>query len=187
MRFLRFWRRHEEPPSRRAPSEGQETPPPVPPVDFSQPRECIFKRFEGDPGPCPRCGGPLHPHHAAYWVETRQGDRLTDSFVIGGKMGWFCARCPTVVIDPNEIVRMLRYQMPSWEVGNEFRVEGIVVWHEAPEGTAEDEEEALPEVVPFSRITVEGDLGSLRPSKEKKRPKQAGKARKKARRRRRRG
>jgi len=29
--------------------------------------------------------------------------KVTDSFFVGNDMGWFCARCPTLVINPEEV------------------------------------------------------------------------------------
>lgn len=61
-------------------------------IDVTIPRECIYRRFEGQPGPCPRCGGTLQSQYAHYMVTTWRGKRAADSFFIGNDMGWFCAR-----------------------------------------------------------------------------------------------
>ena len=55
-------------------------------IDITNPRECVYQQFEEQPGPCPRCGGPLQSHKATYLVDTRSGRKRTDSFFIGNDM-----------------------------------------------------------------------------------------------------
>jgi hypothetical protein len=102
-------------------------------IDFAIPRECVYRQFEGQPGLCPRCGGPLQSHTATYLVNTRSGRKSADSFFIGNDMGWFCARCPTVVINPDEVSEYLMHSLPHWNVGAEFVVLGIVDLDAIPE------------------------------------------------------
>jgi len=102
-------------------------------IDITNPRECVYQQFEGQPGPCPRCGGPLQSHAATYLVDTRSGRKSTDSFFIGNDMGWFCAHCPTVVINPEEVSEYLMHSLPHWNVGAEFSVLGIVDLDAIPE------------------------------------------------------
>ncbi|MBI3979932.1 MAG: hypothetical protein HY331_17295 [Chloroflexi bacterium] len=97
-----------------------------PEVDINQPRECVYRSFEEEPGPCPRCGGPLRQSRQTYMVATRHGRRVADSFMVGSDFGWFCTRCPTVVIDPDDVQAMLQATLPNWDVGEEFAVLGIV-------------------------------------------------------------
>lgn len=56
-------------------------------IDVTIPRECVYRQFEEDPGPCPRCGGPLQSHFATYLIATRRGQEITDSFIIGADIG----------------------------------------------------------------------------------------------------
>jgi hypothetical protein len=102
-------------------------------IDVTIPRECVYREFEGDPGPCPRCGGPLQAHPATYLVATRRGRKSTSSFFVGSDMGWFCARCPTVVINPEEVSEYLLHGKPEWNVGTELAVLGIVDLDAIPE------------------------------------------------------
>ncbi|MDY7078338.1 MAG: hypothetical protein SXV54_15585 [Chloroflexota bacterium] len=102
-------------------------------IDITIPRECVYQQFEEQPGPCPRCSGPLRSHTATYLVDTRSGGKSTDSFFIGNDMGWFCARCPTVVINPEEVSEFLMHSLPHWNVGTEFAVLGIVDLDAIPE------------------------------------------------------
>lgn len=94
-------------------------------IDITIPRECVYRQFEGQPGPCPRCGGLLQSHTATYLVETR-GSSNADSFFISGDMGCFCAQCPTVIINPEEVRAFLTHGMIHGTVGEEFVVAGIV-------------------------------------------------------------
>jgi len=96
-------------------------------IDITQPRECIYREFKGQPGPCPRCGGPLRTSYQTYMVITRRGNKTTDSFMMGSNtLGWFCENCPTVVINPLEVNDKLQYQLPHWDIGDEFVVVGLV-------------------------------------------------------------
>ncbi len=97
-----------------------------PPFDITLPREAIYQSFKGKPGLCPRCGGPLQQRSQTYLVATRRGRRVADSFMLGGDFGWFCADCPTVVINIDKVSTMLGYGAVRWDVGMEFAVMGIV-------------------------------------------------------------
>lgn len=97
-----------------------------PSFDITLPREAIYQSFKGKPGPCPRCGGRLQQRSQTYLVATRSGHRTTDPFMLGGDFGWFCADCPTVVINTDEVSMMLGHGAARWEVGTEFAVLGIV-------------------------------------------------------------
>jgi hypothetical protein len=68
----------------------------VPPIDPSVPRRCIYRAFEGEPGPCRRCQGTLHQQVQTYSVATRRGNRLTDMFMISSDFGWFREDCLTL-------------------------------------------------------------------------------------------
>jgi len=102
-------------------------------IDITIPRECIYQEFEGQPGPCPRCGGPLQQSRQTYLVATRRGKELTDNFIVGSDMGWFCARCPTVIINPEEVSELLIHPLPRWDIGTSFAVVGIINLGAIPE------------------------------------------------------
>jgi hypothetical protein len=96
------------------------------PIDITRPRECTYQQFDDQPGPCPRCGAPLHPSTQTYLVATRHGGRMADSFVVSGDIGWFCTNCPTVVINPAQVSEMLQAPVRRWDVGMEYAVLGIL-------------------------------------------------------------
>lgn len=102
-------------------------------IDITAPRECIYQRFEDQPGPCPRCGGALQQSTQTYLVVTRRGKKITDPFIMGSDFGWFCTRCPTVVINPDQVSEMLQHRLPHWDIGSEFAVAGIVDLDAIPE------------------------------------------------------
>jgi hypothetical protein len=94
-------------------------------IDIHVPRRRVY--HEGQPSCCPRCGGPVQKSYQTYLVVTNRGSRNTDSFMMGGDdIGWFCAQCPTVVIDSEKVSQMLACQLSHWDVGSEFAVAGIV-------------------------------------------------------------
>lgn len=96
------------------------------PIDFSIPRRCFHHRFDGEPGSCPQCGKPLYQHTQTYLVATRRGTQMTDTFIMSNDAGWFCAACPTVVIDANDLGETLAFPKPGWDSGVEFAVLGII-------------------------------------------------------------
>ncbi len=104
-----------------------------PSIDITEPRECIHESFKDHPGPCPRCGGFLQQSRQTYLVVTRRGRKIADSFIIGSDFGWFCTHCPTVVIDPADVSKMLQNTLPHWDVGSEFAVAGIIDLDAVPE------------------------------------------------------
>jgi len=120
-------------PWRRGSTPGSESPFEETPIDITIPRECIYQRFKGEPDPCPHCGGPLQQSTQTYMIATRHGKRVADSFVVAGDMGWFCTRCPTVVMNMETLSDMLQYSLPHWDIGNELAVLGIVDLDAVPE------------------------------------------------------
>jgi len=95
-------------------------------IDPKIERKAIYKSFKGKPGPCPQCGGVLKQSHQSYMIATQTGGRKADSFIMGGDFGWFCASCPTVVLNKLELDKMLSYSMPGWKIGKEIAVLGIL-------------------------------------------------------------
>lgn len=117
-------------------------------IDLSVPRVCIYREFEREPGPCPRCGGTLHQEDELYAIATRRGRRMTDTFMLSGDFGWFCEDCPTVVIDPAKVAEMLSFSKPGWDTGEAFAVLGLVDLSAVPEEKSHlplgDEDNPLP-------------------------------------------
>ena len=102
-------------------------------IDLSQPRQAVYQSFEHVPGPCPRCGGRLRQSKQTYYVATRRGRKLLDSFIMSSDFGWYCDDCPVVVINSHQIGELLGHSMAHWDVGNEFCVEGLVDLDAIPE------------------------------------------------------
>jgi hypothetical protein len=127
-------------------------------IDISIPRVCVYRRFEEHPGPCPRCGADLQCHYAAYLIATRRGEEVTDSVIMGHDEGWFCPRCPTVVLNPDEISEALLHPLPNWDVGTEFVPLGIVDVDAIPEEKAHlpfgDDDNPIP-LVEFTDVIME--------------------------------
>jgi hypothetical protein len=151
------------------------------PIDIKTPRECIYQKFESEPGPCPRCGAPLHQSAQTYLVATRRGNRIADSFVIGSDFGWFCANCPTVVINSGRVDEMLQFSLPHWDVGREFAVVGVLDLDVIPpeqEDVPLDEVDPLP-LIMFSNAPVQSALPQpVRPRSETRSRRAAAKRKK---------
>jgi hypothetical protein len=97
-----------------------------PPINIRAPREAVYQSFTGQPGPCPRCGGQLRQSYQTYLIATRRGNKITDSFVTGNDMGWFCRSCSTVVINPEKVSELMQHRLSHWDIGDEFAVLGLV-------------------------------------------------------------
>jgi hypothetical protein len=155
-----------------------------PPIDITIRRECVYQQFKGEPGPCPRCGGPLQQSRQSYLVATRRGGKITDSFVVGSDMGWFCTRCPTVVINSEDVGKLFQHGLPHWDIGSEFVVLGIIDLDAVPEEKQHlplgDEDNPIP-LVEFTNISRKTAPG--RPARRRKPPrKRAAPTRKKTKR-----
>lgn len=151
-----------------------ELPKPTPvAIDFSVPREMIMLPLSGEPGPCPRCGGALEQTYATYLIATRQGKRIADSFIMGSDFGWFCLRCPTLVINTNQVSQMLRHSLPHWNVGNEFAVMGIVNMDAVPENQRDvplgDDDNPIPLVEFTNSRSARGDKARKKHKKQRRR------------------
>ena len=126
------------------------------PIDPSVSRECIYQEFEGEPGPCPRCGGAFHQQSELYAIATRRGRRVTDTFLISGDFGWYCEECPTLVINPTRVGEMLSFSKPDWDTGDAFAVLGLVDLGAIPEEKSHlllgDDDNPIP-LVEFTRVS----------------------------------
>jgi hypothetical protein len=76
--------------------------------------------------PYPRCGKTLSPETGVYVIATRQGRQQGDHFMISGDFGFYCAACPTVVIDPEQAVDVLQIGATGWDVGDAYSVLQLV-------------------------------------------------------------
>ena len=142
------------------------------PADASIPRARVMKEFTGDPGHCPRCGGRLCQHYHSYLVATRRGKELADFFNIGGKFGWFCPDCPTVVLDTQQVEKILVGGAASrWDVGEEYIVIGLIDFDAVPEDKVDlplgTDENPIP-LVEFTDIRSDAPASSGRPHAAKR-------------------
>ncbi len=152
-------------------------------IDITIPRECIYQEFENEPGPCPRCGAGLQQSRQTYLIATRHGRTMADPFMVGSDFGWFCAACPTVVINPYEVKKLLSYGKPDWDIGPEFGVMGVIDLDAVPPDKANvplgEDDNPIP-LVEFTNVISEGGAGftslpgrSATSRTRKKRPKPA--------------
>jgi hypothetical protein len=135
-------------------------------------RKAIYKTFTGNPGPCPQCGRELKKSYQSYMVATRTGSRMADSFMIGGDFGWFCAACPTVVLDKKELGKMLSFSMPGWKVGNEIIVLGLVNLDAVPEKNKPMRLGEPGNPIPLVRFSSQGAAEASKPAGNSKQSKQ---------------
>lgn len=86
----------------------------------------VYSSFKNVPGACPHCKGKLTKERHPYAVLTRNNEEMADTFIMGGDYGWFCEGCSTVVIDHNQLGKMLKFQKSGWNIGSEYRVLGYI-------------------------------------------------------------
>jgi hypothetical protein len=92
---------------------------------------------------------------------------------VSNDMGWFCADCPTVVINTHEMDSALAHPMPGWDVGNEIAVVGILDLDAIPPGQEHlplDEIDPLP-LISFDVAPDRKSAARSTRSTKKKRPK----------------
>jgi hypothetical protein len=80
----------------------------------------------------------LSPETGVYVIATRQGGQPGDHLMISGDFGFYCANCPTVVMDPEKLTHLLQVGASGWEVGDAYAVLGLM----AMEAIAEDQRDA---------------------------------------------
>lgn len=102
---------------------------------------------------CPECGHELEPEVHAYVVLTRQKDRIKD-YLIENEGGYFCGRCPVVVLHRNIFEEYIEQVEPDTH-DLEFNVMGLVDVDAIPEEKKglpfNDETNPVP-LVQFSKI-----------------------------------
>ncbi len=96
-------------------------------------RRRYWKHEVGTIRRCPECQGPLTQDTHAYLVDVKDGCE-EGSFVSQHNGGYFCATCPVVVLDREEVVQGLAAaQVPQ---GAWFQVVGIIDFEDVPEEKA---------------------------------------------------
>ena len=112
---------------------------------------------------------------------------MADPFFMANDMGWYCADCPTVVIDPEQVSTMLQHPSANWDAGTAFAVVGLVDLDAIPPEQAHlplDEIDPLP-LVRFDVKPSRETLSRSARSGRRRKPRRA-KARRKPRRKKRR-
>ncbi len=146
-------------------------------VDLTLTRRMFYRAV--DPSrdtACPRCEETLSPETGLYFIATRKGGKQGDNFMISGDFGFYCPACPTVVIDPEQLVDLLQVGATKWDVGDAYTVLGLIATEAIPEEQKDvpfGELDAIP-LVPFEP----GD----RPRRSPKQQRRKGKSKRKKRR-----
>jgi len=99
--------------------------------DASLPRKMFWSKDVGGKEICPECHGRLERERHTYMLFTQEG-RDFDSFVVGNDSGYFCARCPVVVLDYEAFAESAMVGKPT-SGSFEFTVPGIVDLDAIPE------------------------------------------------------
>ena len=129
MKFPWFWRwrKHPDDDTPVQPTPTQALPATASTVDLTLTRRMFYRAVNpSQDTPCPRCGKTLSPETGVYVIATRQGGQPGDHFMISGDFGFYCASCPTVVIDPEQVVDVLQIGATGWDVGDAYSVLQLV-------------------------------------------------------------
>jgi hypothetical protein len=100
---------------------------------------------------CPSCRSRLKKIHQTYLLLVKT-KREPDEFLIGCDGGYFCHRCPTVVLDKEEFTEMAKITTNAPYFG--FKIVGIVDLDSIPEDKKDklfDDDNPIP-LVPFASI-----------------------------------
>lgn len=135
-------------------------------IDVTVPREAIYQTVDNQTDSCPKCGGTLHQSYQHYFIATGDSKTEEDAFFAGGKFGWFCDSCPTVVIDTGELMEHFKNLPSGWTLGTKFNVLGLVDIEAIPEEKRDlpigDKRNPVP-LVPFTNVDLH-----LKKEKERK-------------------
>ena len=129
MKFPWFWRwrKHPDDDTPVQPTPTQALPATASTVDLTLTRRMFYRAVNpSQDTPCPRCGKTLSPETGVYVIATRQGGQQGNHFMISGNFGFYCASCPTVVIDPEQVVDVLQIGATGWDVGDAYSVLQLV-------------------------------------------------------------
>jgi len=119
-------------------------------IDFTIKRRLYYRPvFPG--APCPRCRTALVRELGTYVVITKHNRRETEPWMIGGDFGHYCPRCPTIVINPEDLEPYLDTARRKFDVGKLFAVLGLVALEDLTEeekNTPVEKLDSIP-LVPF--------------------------------------
>jgi hypothetical protein len=131
------------------------------------PRKMFWSNEVGGRSNCPECGSTLANEHHTYVMAIREHGDM-QPFIVGNDGGYFCARCPTVVLE-HDSFRELALASLGHEGLAQFVVLGLVDLEAVPK-----EKSALPlgtddNPIPLVRFTNLGQRGATARSQAKRR------------------
>jgi len=142
--------------------------------DASVPRKMFWSKDVGGTDFCPQCHSRLENESHSYLLLVREpGD--FQPFIVGNNDGYFCARCPVVVLDYEAFAKSALAGNPSSR-SFEFTVPGIIDLDAIPEENANIPIGDDDNPVPLMRFTNYRDT---EPAKRKRARGKIGKAHRK--------
>ena len=115
-------------------------------IDVSIPRKMFWSSEVDGTEHCPECQSPLENDSQTYLLAVGSG-RDVETFIAGNDAGYFCSRCPVVVLEHDEFEEFA--SMVIGESGHTpFRVLGIIDLDAVPESKQDlplgDEDNPVP-------------------------------------------
>ncbi len=92
--------------------------------DPSIPRRMFWSKDVGGKSRCPRCSTILENEHHMFLMATRRAHDI-ETFLVGNDAGYFCMKCPTIVIDGDSFADFARISIGG-DTDFEFSVLGLV-------------------------------------------------------------
>jgi hypothetical protein len=78
---------------------------------------------------CPRCGNPLVQKYQTYLVLLKHGSEI-DPFISGTNGGYFCASCPTIVLDREKFEEIIHLSFEKNKL--RYMVTGLIDMEAVP-------------------------------------------------------
>lgn len=138
----------------------------------SLPRKMFWSKDVGGKDFCPECHDRLDRERHTYMLFTREG-RDFNQFIVGNDNGYFCARCPVVVLDYEAFAESAMVGNPT-KYSFEFTVPGIVDLDAIPEDKKDIPLGEDDNPIPLMKFTNLSDIGDTRRrrSRDRRRNKQ---------------
>ncbi len=92
--------------------------------DPAIPRQMFWSNDVGGKSHCPRCFASLENEHHIFVMATRKANDI-GSFIVGNNAGYFCPKCPTIVIDGDTFAAFVQASL-GLEADAEFTILGLV-------------------------------------------------------------
>ena len=100
-------------------------------LDPSIQRQMFWSKDVGGKSYCPRCFSSLDNEHQVFLMVIRDAQDISP-FIVGNDAGYFCPKCPTVVLDYDAFLEFAQLSLGRYGDA-EFTVVGLIDLEAVPE------------------------------------------------------